>query len=236
MTDLVLYFNWLFEFSFSQNLLPQIILIYTLFLIIKSKNIFYSLLYVFIQLVFFGIFIAYYQMEFYTGFLWVAEFSIVLVFLILLIYLNTDGYIKYNYFLTSIKFSYFVLIVVFFSLTIKANNITMPYDFLFDFNSLWDDYYEALNNVSINDFNGVFNSYYVFNSFELLLFAFLLLFGTLLCVSIYKSFFTYKSIPYSSFFSVFNYFSLKINFNFLRQQNLHSQTSVPASNKIMKKK
>lgn len=236
MTDLILYFNWLFEFSFSQNLLPQIILIYTLFLIIKSKNIFYSLLYVFIQLLFFGIFIAYYQMEFYTGFLWVAEFSIVLVFLILLIYLNTDGYIKYNYFLTSIKFSYFVLIAVFFSLTIKVNNITMPYDFLFDFNSLWDDYYEALNNVSINDFNGVFNSYYVFNSFELLLFAFLLLFGTLLCVSIYKSFFTYKSIPYSSFFSVFNYFSLKINFNFLRQQNLHSQTSVPASNKIMKKK
>lgn len=236
MTDLILYFNWLFEFSLSQNLLPQIILIYTLFLIIKSKNIFYSLLYVFIQLLFFGIFIAYYQMEFYTGFLWVAEFSIVLVFLILLIYLNTDGYIKYNYFLTSIKFSYFVLIAVFFSLTIKVSNITMPYDFLFDFNSLWDDYYEALNNVSINDFNGVFNSYYVFNSFELLLFAFLLLFGTLLCVSIYKSFFTYKSIPYSSFFSVFNYFSLKINFNFLRQQNLHSQTSVPASNKIMKKK
>lgn len=236
MWDLIIYLNWLCDFSMSQNLLPQLILIYIFFLIVNSKNIFYSLLYLFIQLIFFGIFISFYQMEFYTGFLWIAEFSVVLVFLILLIYLNTDGYTKHNYFLNSLRSFYFILFFVPFIFSIKFNFIHMPYDFLFDFSSLWDDYYESFNNVSLNDFNGVFSSYYYYNSFELILFAFLLLFGTFLCVAIYKSLYTYKSISYSRFFSIFNFFSMKINYNFLRQQNLHSQTNATVSNRVMKKK
>ena len=236
MSDIIIYFNWLFDFSFSQNLIPQLVLLYLLYLIVKSKNVFYTLVYVFLQLIFFGIFVAYYQMELYTGFLWVAEFSVVLVFLILLIYLNTDGYTKYNNLFNSIRFIYFFILILPFLFSIRHSNTHLPFDFLFDYSSLWDDYYEALNNTSINDFNGLFTSYYVINSFEFLLFALLLLFGTFLCVSLYKVFFTFKVIPYSNFFSIFNFFSMKINYNFLRQQNLHKQTSTPASNRVIKKK
>lgn len=236
MSNVVLYANYLYDFIFSQNLIPQIFLLYTLYLIFKSKNIFYSLLYTFIQLIFFGIFIAYYQMEFYTGFLWVAEFSIFLVFLILLIYLNTDGYIKLNYLLMNIKLYYYILLFTLFFIIIKLQNVQLFNDFLFDFNSLWDDYYEALNNTLVNDFNGLFNSYYVINSFEFVIFGLLLLFGTFLCVSLYKTIFINKIIPYSSFFSIFNFFNLKINYNFMRQQNLHTQTNTPASNRVIKKK
>lgn len=234
--DGLIFVSYFFDFIFTQNLLPQLFLLYTVYLLIKSKNIFYSLLYVFIQLLFLGIFIAFYQMEFYTGFLWVAEFSVVLVFLILLIYLNTDGYVKYNYLLTNVKFYSYVILffVVFFS--IKTQIFNLPIDFLFDYVSLWDDYYEALNNTLVNDFNGLFTSFYVLNSFEFLLFGLLLLFGTFLCVGLYKTIFTAKIIPYSRFFSIFNFFNLKINYNFIRQQNLHTQTLTPAVNRVIKKK
>jgi len=236
MTGLVLYLNWLFDFSFSVNFFPQLIVIYTLYLLIKSRNIFYSLIYVFLELIFFGIFIAFYQMELYTGFLWVAEFSIFLVFLILLIYLNSDGYSKNNNNFSNIKNYYFIVLFIPIIFIMRHSSNHMPYDFLFDYNSLWDDYYEALNNVSTNDFNGLFTSYYTLNSFEFLIFAILLFAGTLLCISLYKVFYTFKTTPYSRFFSIFNFFSLKINYNFLRQQNLHKQTRTPASNRVLKKK
>lgn len=236
MFNITLYISYFYDFIFSQNIIPQVCLIYILYLIFKSKNIFYSLLYVFLLLIFFGIFIAYYQMEFYTGFLWVAEFSVVLVFLILLIYLNTDGYIKYNYLLNNLKLYYFITLFAIFFLMIKLYNLNLSSNFLFDFNSLWDDYYEALNNTLVNDFNGLFNSYYVINSFEFVVFGLLLLFGTFICVALYKTIFVSKIIPYSSFFSLFNFFNLKINYNFLRQQNLHTQTNSPATNRIIRKK
>ena len=236
MSFITFYTTYIYDFVFSQNILPQICLFYLLYLLFKSKNIFYSLLYVFILLIFFGIFIAYYQMEFYTGFLWVAEFSVVLVFLILLIYLNTDGYVKYNYLLSNLKFYYFIISFFLFFILIRIYNINLHSNFLFDFNSLWDDYYEALNNTLVNDFNGLFSSYYVINSFEFTVFGFLLLFGTFICVSLYKSIFISKIIPYSSFFSLFNFFNLKINYNFLRQQNLNNQTNTPAVNRVIKKK
>lgn len=236
MVDFVGYINWIYDFSNTQYLFSQLMFLYLLFLIVKSKNIFYSVLFTFLQLIFLGIFIAFYQMELYTGFFWVAEFSIFLVFLILLIYLNTDGYEKYSNFFYTIRFWYFLIILIPFFFLFKYNALNLPFNFLFDFNSLWDDYYEALSNVSTNDFNGLFNSYYVINSFEFLLFGLLLLFGTFLCVGIFKVFFIVKSIPYSSFFSIFNFFSLKINYNFLRQQNLHKQTSMPAVNRVIRKK
>lgn len=234
--DGFIFINYFFDFVITQNLIPQLFLLYTTYLLIKSKNIFYSLLYVFIQLLFLGIFIAFYQMEFYTGFLWVAEFSVVLVFLILLIYLNTDGYLKYNYMLVNIRFYSYILLFLLVFFSIKTQTFNLPMDFLFDYVSLWDDYYEALNNTLVNDFNGLFNSFYVLNSFEFLLFGLLLLFGTFLCVGMYKTIFTAKLIPYSRFFSIFNFFNLKINYNFIRQQNLHTQTSTPAVNRVIKKK
>lgn len=137
---------------------------------------------------------------------------------------------------TSYKLVIFLIISIPFLLSMRFNGVNLPYDFLFDFTTLWDDYYEALNNTAINDFNGLFNSYYVLNSFEFLLFGMLLLFGTFVCVALFKSFFILKTIPYSNFFSIFDFFSLKLNYNFMRQQNLHKQTLTPAVNRVIKKK
>ena len=88
----------------------------------------------------------------------------------------------------------------------------------------------------MNYFNGLFCSYYIFNSFEFIVFALLLLFCSFLCVCIFKLFFIFKIIPYSNFLAIFDFFSLKINYNFIRQQNLHKQTNTPASNRIIRKK
>jgi hypothetical protein len=56
-------------------------------------NIYYTLLYLFIEIVLFGVFISLYQMELFTGFLWVVEGSVIFIALLLLFYLNVEGLI-----------------------------------------------------------------------------------------------------------------------------------------------
>jgi len=94
-----------------------------LFLILNSKNIYYILLYVFLEIFAFGIYLALLQLELFTGFLWVIECTVVFIFLIVLFYTNFKGYI--NDFDTKIFFiNKYVYCVVFFLL-----NIIYFYDF-----------------------------------------------------------------------------------------------------------
>ena len=236
MGEVLVQINWILNCAISSSLWAQLFLMYLLWLLVNSRNIFYTVVYMFLLLIYLGVFIAFYQMELYTGFLWVAEFSIVLVFLILVIYLNTDGYSKHLQSYSTSRFAIFVFISLCIGVAFHTNRLSLSYDFLMDEAALWDNYYEALFNTTTNDFNGLFLSYYNFNSFEFLLFALLLLFGTFLCVALFKSFYTVKTIPYSRFFSMFDFFALKTNYNFLRQQNLHTQTSNPAANRVIRKK
>jgi len=94
MSSINTFSNWICDYSNIYLILSQSFLLYIMYLLLKSRNIFYTLMYFFLMLIFLGIFICYYQLELFTGFLWVAEFSVVLVFLILIIYLNTDGFMK----------------------------------------------------------------------------------------------------------------------------------------------
>lgn len=236
MLDGLLQMNLIPSWVISYNLIWQLVLIYVLWLLLNSRNVFYSLMYMFVILVFLGIFIAYYQMELYTGFLWVAEFSVVLVFLILVIYLNTDGYSKHLSNYSRYRLWVFCSLVIVLCFFFHTNQLGTPVLFLADELSIWDDYYSALTYTTTNDFNGLFLSYYTVNSMEFLLFAMLLLFGTFLCVALFKVFFTVKLIPYGRFFSIFDFFRTKTNYNFLRQQNLHKQTSAPAATRVIKKK
>ena len=227
--------NWLCDYTNIYLVASQSFLLYIMYLLLKSRNIFYTLMYFFLMLIFLGIFICFYQLELFTGFLWVAEFSVVLVFLILIIYLNTDGYVRHTEFFSLFKYSY-TIIFAFIICYLNYSTIATKHHFLFDYVCLWDNFYEALSNTNVNDFNGLFISYYLLNSFEFLLFAFLLLIGTFICVLIFRSFYSYKVVPYASFFSLFNFFNMKINYNFFRQQNLHRQTSAPAVNRVMRRK
>ncbi len=82
---------------FLENFIIQFFILYLMYLIIVNNNLYYILLYVFIEIVLFGLFICLYQLELFTGFLWVAEFTIIFIAVVLLFYLNVDGlHLKYN--------------------------------------------------------------------------------------------------------------------------------------------
>jgi hypothetical protein len=68
------------------------------------------LLYLFVEIFYFGIFISIYQMDLFTGFLWVTEATVIFIATLLLFYLNTKGnFNKLN--LAIYKYNYFYIIL-----------------------------------------------------------------------------------------------------------------------------
>lgn len=227
---------WLYDWCFSDVFWLQFFILYNFKLLITSKNTYYSLLYLFVELILLGIFICLYQMELFSGFLWVAEGTVLLVFLILLIYLNAEGFERSNFLLTSWMGWFIVLCVCVVGGLVNVAQVELQGYFITEYVVIWDDFYEALNNQNMNDFSLLFISYYNVNSFEFVLFAILLFVGTMVCVCVFKSIYTYKHIHLAHFFLTLDLFQHKIYYNFLRQQNLHKQGMMPASSRIMRKK
>nr|AAA32104.2 unknown [Tetrahymena pyriformis] len=230
--------DFLTPLYFLENFLIQFFILYLLYLLIVNNNLYYILLYVFIEIVLFGLFICLYQMELFTGFLWVAEFTIIFIAVVLLFYLNVDGlHLKYNNNLNNII--YFIpsllLFLVFFNmdsyselelyLPIELNNI-----------DYYDDYYEAVNNNIMNDFTPLTISYYSINSIEFIIIGLLLSLGSVACVNLYKSNKNFTIIKQSNLLNMFDFFKDFINFSFLRKQDLNNQTNANPSLRSIKKK
>jgi len=164
----------------------QMCFIYVFFLIIVSKNIYYVLLYLFIQIFFFGIYLGVANLEFFTGFLWVIEGTIIFIFLLLLLYVNFKGYINsYDmnifFFNKSVYFFTILLFSIFFYNTEESyltNNFTAPF--------FWDDYYESIYNTNMNEFTQLLLSYYSFNSLGFVVIGLILLIGSVVCVNLFR--------------------------------------------------
>lgn len=234
-SNLFLYW-WPFISVSSDIFFLQFIILYLLFLILNSKNIYYILLYVFLEIFAFGVYLALSQLELFTGFLWVVECTVVFIFLIVLFYTNFKGYI--NDFDTKIFFiNKYAYAIVFFLI-----NIMYFYDFenyvweelnIFLF---WDDFYEAYNNSNMNDFSVLLISYYTVNSLEFLIIGSILLIGSVVCVNLHKNNKNKRVESYGNFLSFFNFFKDSVNYIFTRRQNLHNQNIATPSTKIFKRK
>jgi NADH:ubiquinone oxidoreductase subunit 6 (subunit J) len=93
----------------------QFFIIYTLYLVFINTNLYYTLLYLFFEILYIGLYLSLLQFELFTGFLWVLEGTIVFIALLLLFHLNTDGcelrnnlkLNKYIYIISSIFFLLF---------------------------------------------------------------------------------------------------------------------------------
>ena len=93
----------------------------------------------------------------------------------------------------------------------------------------WEDYYEAANNVYMNDFVGLYISYYIFNSLEFILIGVLLFFGSIICICLFRLTKVVKFKNYNSFLKLFK-ISQNFLFNsFMRRQNIVSQANEKAS-------
>jgi hypothetical protein len=192
-------------------------------------------MYLFLNIILIGIYLGLVQGELFTAFLWVIEFTLIFIVLLFLFYLNVEGYS----FQITLNYSMF-LFFLFFLFWLITQSYFIYYDsnfFLVFFNIfLWEDYYEAFNNKSLNDFLVLTISYYSFNSVELLLIGCILLIGSVICVLLNR---IQKFIKNNNFLKVYfqmsNILNYK-NFFFLRKQNFNKQSFYNPSLRVFKKK
>lgn len=233
--NFIYYFPWVTFFDDSWVI--QLLLIYVLYLIFSNLNIFYVLLYLFLEIVLIGFFIGLIQMELFTGFLWVVEGTVIFIAIILLIHLNSDG-LNLNINLKVHKFLYVFPMFFFFLLLFKSNyylNDNLYINFL-NINELYDNYYEALENKNMNDFLLLYLSFYLINSIEFIFIGMLLLIGSVVCVQLNKTQKTLKIENLNNFFNIFKFYSDFLNFFFFRKQNLFKQANYEPSIRIFNRK
>jgi len=222
---------------FLENFLIQFFIIYILYLLTVNNNLYYILLYVFLEIVFFGLFICLYQLELFTGFLWVAEFTIIFIAVVLLFYLNIDGlHLKVNNNINSMLYnipSTFLFILCYNMDLFSELELYLPIEL--NTIDIYDDYYEALNNTIMNDFTPLTLSYYSINSAEFIFIGLLLLIGSVVCINLYKSNKNYTIVKQSNVLELFDFFKDFINFSFIRKQDLNKQANFKPNLRSVKK-
>lgn len=227
------FLNFLNDFFFL-----QFIILYILYNIYYTNNLYFILFYIFIIFFLIGLFISLYNLELFTAFLWLTECVIVFISVLFLFYLNVYG----NIFKINMKiysFKYLNVYAGFFCLTtLMTFYFELENLFINELNSIliWENYYESLFNSKMNDFYGLYISYYLINSFEFVLIGFLLLFASLVCVNLNKFNKNFKLNNYYDLFTIFDFFFEFVNFFFLRKQNLVNQENSSSSTRVFKKK
>jgi hypothetical protein len=160
--------NWWPWLTFwNESFFLQFLIVYTMYLIYSTNNLYFTLFYLFIEFFYFGLFLALYNLELFTAFLWLTECVIVFISILFFFYLNVFSNIsKINLIIYSFK--YFGLYLGFFFLStvyIFPSEIEFFLPLEFNIIYMWDDYYEALWNDKMNDLFGLYIGYYVLNSF-----------------------------------------------------------------------
>lgn len=190
----------------------------------------------FLQIFFLGVHLAVFNLEFFTGFLWVLEGTIIFIFLLVLFYVNFKGYINsYDMNIFFYNKAVYPLVLFYFSLLLNSvDESYVLYSFISTF--VWDDYYESIYNTNMNEFTQLLLSYYSFSSLGFATVGIILLVGSVVCVNLYKVNKVFRVHPYDSFFSFFSFFSDSVSYSFIRKQNLHYQNLGTSSTTLFKKK
>ncbi len=212
----------------------MLLLVYYMFSSLNSYN---TLFYLFLQLIICGLFLAIYQVELFTAFLWVIEFTVILVCILLLFYLNVSGINYFNIYYSYIKQSIlYVILFLFISFIVPFK---LPEDiYIYNFTSffiLWENYYETLYLISANDVLSLTISYYTINNLELVLIGFILLIGSVICVNFNKMQRLNRNKKINDQMNIFNIFNFLSNNIFMRRQNMVYQNLTKAVLKIFKR-
>lgn len=206
----------------AEYILLQFCILYTLFNMLKNNNVFYSLFYLFIQTLYFGLVLALNQTELFTGFLWTVEYVVIFIFLLMFFYINAQGdFQKLNLFFY--KNNNYLLIIIFIMLYPFYLCYNFKFADTFYLITIWDDFYESYNNSNMNDFVGLYLSYFFFNSLEYILIALLLFFGSVLCVNLFRLTKVLKFKNYNNFLKTFKFYRTFTHASFMRKQHMHKQ-------------
>lgn len=216
----------------------QLLIVYTLFLIYYSANIYYVLFYFFLLCFYFGLFLCIYQVELFAGFLWLAECVIIFALFLLFFFLKTVG--TFSKLLKNNRlYKFGILVLISFIFIFQPININYSESYMspnLNLTDYWDNYYEALSNTNINDFIVFLVSYYTLNSNVLVLLIFMILIASVICVNLSKITRDNKLQNFDSLLKLFSFFKNSVFFIFMRQQSMVDQENQPVGTRIFKKK
>jgi hypothetical protein len=91
---------------------------------------------------------------------------------------------------------------------------------MFRTHNLWDDYYQAVNQSVMNDFAGLFISYYLVHSLEFIIIGFILFIGSVGCIALYSILGFSKRVTYNLLINFISSFNKIYNVLFMRKQNM----------------
>lgn len=227
---IISWFPWL-NF-YTEDVLMQNIFVITFLIFLKSRNSYYLLSYFLIIVFNWSIIIANYNLEVLTGFILVVELTAFLVLLLFLLSINYEG--KFNNNKNSLFVGWF-LSFVFFSLFFFLHFRPFFFKALNPI-SYWDDYYEALNNLSMNDLTGLYLFYYSSHIPLFIVFTFLIFIASLICVNIGVIAKVQVKQSLQPLKDIFNFMKDLISFDFRRTQKTHHQQKRKSTTRFVSSK
>lgn len=211
---------------FSECALIQAGLLVSIFFFNQARTLFYSLIYMFILFVWLGVFLCFFNVELFTGFLWVVELTVVFVIILFLFFFNFSGDLK------SSRFFFFKFFAVFFFFFFDEVNCALE---LLNFNFFFDDFYESRMFLNMNDICSLFLSYYVFNACLLVIFGFLIFLASIICVGVLRAARAGLVLAIASALATYSFFKELLSFEFLRKQSLFYQNLRKPTTRLVKK-
>lgn len=180
----------------------------------------------FIIFLWLGVFLCFFNVELFTGFLWVVELTVVFIIILFLFFFNFSGELKNSRFF----FFRFIAVIFFFFF----DDISSVLELL-NFNFFFDDFYESSAYLGLNDICSLFLSYYSFNGFLLFVFGFLIFLTSIICVSVLRAARGSLVLAAAESLSTYSFFRDLLNFEFLRKQNLFYQNLRKPATRLVKK-
>ncbi len=228
-----LWFPWSSFFNYLT--IFGLLYILTLVSIYNANNPHHVVLYTIFLLFLFASNLVILDLDIFAGFLLLVESVVVLMLFFLIIYINPNE--PSNFKINKIKLFCLLIIVLFILSTYSYPNLGVYF-----FNSLntpiyfYDDYYEALNELAVNDLIGIFVGLYITDSLLLVIIGILLLISSIICVVIVSFFTKFRNSSIKDFLGLFSVVKTCYTFIFIRKQNLSKQGRSNHSTRVFNKK
>lgn len=221
------FFNYLTVFG--------LLYIFTLLAMYSTENTYYLVLYMIFLTFLFATNLVILDLDIFAGLLLLIEGVVILMLFFLIIYLtpNISFAQKNQKWKTYVITFIIIFILSLYSYNSLGEGFFQPFSITSYF---YDDYYEALNEMFVNDLMGVFVTMYVTNSLLLIVIGFLLLIASIICVVLVSFFTKLRNYSFKNFLNIFSTFKTCYSFIFLRKQNLVKQGRSTASTRIFDKK
>lgn len=228
-----LWFPW--QSFFSYLTVFGLLYTFTLLAIYNSDNNYYIVLYTIFLMFLFAANLVALDLDIFAGLLLMIESVVILMLFFLIIYLTPN--ISFNTKNQKWKVYIVLLIVITITTIYSYMNLGAYWFYPFSINSLFfDNFYEALHDLYVNDLMGIFVSMYITNSLLLVIIGLLLLIASIICVVLVSFFTKSRNYSFKNFLNIFTIFKTCYSFIFLRKQNLAKQGRSTASTRIFNKK